>query len=70
MPTYHPKVMKGQVKSYEWQEISDLYCDLNNRFINMDNMELVKVLKKLIPEFKSNNSIYEALDKEIQEEVK
>ncbi len=69
MPTYHPKVMKGQVKSYEWQEISDLYCDLNTKYAGMNNMELVKVLKMLIPEFKSNNSIYESLDKEIQEEV-
>ena len=70
MPTHHPKVMRGQVKSYEWQEITDLYCGLHERYMTMDNMELVKVLKKLIPEFKSNNSVYESLDKEVQQELK
>ena len=28
-----------------------------------DNMETVKKMKEIVPEYKSNNSIYEELDK-------
>ena len=37
----------------------DAFCDLNSK---TTNVEIVRSLKDIVPEFKSNNSIYEKLD--------
>jgi len=36
-------------------------CTVNSQ---VDNLEIVSLLKKLVPEYRSNNSIYEKLDKD------
>ncbi|RZK50007.1 MAG: polysaccharide biosynthesis protein [Pedobacter sp.] len=62
MPTHHEKIMIGKVREYEFAEIEqDVYAMINAAKANKDR-EVVVGMKKLVREFKSKNSIFEALD--------
>ena len=64
LPTHHPKILKATLNtpSYSFMEIqaSDLERILNEG----DNNDLVAKIKDVIPEYKSNNSVFEKLDKQ------
>ena len=75
IPTYHKKVLIAKVRRYDYDLIHPAIKELlytANKFVYP--LEVVKRLKLMIPEFKSANSKYEALDKELEiadlEEVK
>lgn len=62
-PTFHEKIRIAQVREYDYTEVSreiDELVDIAKRF---DNMETVRKMKAIVPEYKSNNSVYEVLDK-------
>jgi FlaA1/EpsC-like NDP-sugar epimerase len=63
LPTHHPKILiaKVNVPSYAYMDIQmNLIQDV---LVVGDNNELVSKIKEVIPEYKSNNSIFEKLDK-------
>lgn len=63
VPTYHPKILiaKVNVPSYSYM---DIQMNLMQEVLEVgDNNELVSKIKEVIPEYKSNNSIFEKLDK-------
>ena len=63
LPTHHPKILiaKVNVPSYAYMDIQmNLIQDV---LVGGDNNELVSKIKEVIPEYKSNNSIFEKLDK-------
>jgi FlaA1/EpsC-like NDP-sugar epimerase len=64
IPTYHPKIMRAQVRRYPIEDIDRAYAELWDLMPTLDPMTLVRKMKKIVPEFKSNNSIYCQLDKE------
>jgi FlaA1/EpsC-like NDP-sugar epimerase len=71
LPTYHKKVMIAKVRTYDYDEVHPLIKDLlytANKYVYP--VEVVKLLKKMIPEFKSHNSKYEELDKEYEATLK
>ena len=75
IPTYHKKVLIAKVRRYDYDLIHPAIKELlytANKFVYP--LEVVKRLKLMIPEFKSANSKYEALDKDLEiadlEEVK
>ncbi len=62
-PTFHEKIRIAQVREYDYTEVSreiDELVDIAKKF---DNMETVRKMKAIVPEYKSNNSVYEVLDK-------
>lgn len=64
LPTYHEKIMIAQVPSINKSDIKnkiDSCCQANDE---LENIEIVSLLKDLVPEYKSNNSVYEKLDKD------
>ena len=63
IPTYHPKIMRAKVRRYPLDQIDKAYAELWNLMPTLDSMALVKKMKEIVPEFKSNNSIYCQLDK-------
>ena len=65
IPTYHPKIMRAQVRRYPITEIDKEYAELWNLMPTLDAMTLVRKMKQIVPEFKSNNSIYCQLDKPV-----
>ena len=62
MPTHHKQIMIAQVKEYNFDEIANTINELIALFDKQDNKLIVQKMKLLVPEFKSNNSVYEALD--------
>ena len=62
MPTYHPKIMRAQVRKYPIDEIDREYAELWEIMPTLDDRRLVAKMKHIVPEFKSNNSIYCELD--------
>ena len=64
IPTYHPKIMRAQVRRYSIDDINRAYAELWDLMPTLDPMTLVRKMKEIVPEFKSNNSIYCQLDKE------
>ena len=63
IPTYHPKIMRAQVRRYPLDAIDREYNELWNILEGMDDMQIVAKMKDIVPEFLSNNSVYCQLDK-------
>lgn len=63
IPTYHPKIMRAEVRRYELAAIDQAYAELWDIMPSLDDMKLVGKMKSIVPEFKSNNSVYCQLDK-------
>lgn len=62
LPTYHPKIMIAKVAQTDMNIISEYYQQFDRLIKSQNNLEIVKLMKKLIPEYKSQNSVYEVLD--------
>ena len=62
IPTYHPKIMRAQVRKYPLEAIDREYGELWTVLEGMDDMQIVAKMKAIVPEFLSNNSIYCKLD--------
>jgi FlaA1/EpsC-like NDP-sugar epimerase len=63
IPTHHNKILIGKVEPYAYEEINryiELFFDLVH---DKNELKMVALMKELIPEFKSNYSRYEILDK-------
>jgi FlaA1/EpsC-like NDP-sugar epimerase len=63
MPTHHEKIMIGQVREYVFEDIENQIAQLINSAKNDNDRQVVQHMKKLVPEFKSNNSVFEELDR-------
>lgn len=61
-PTYHEKIMIARTKKLDIQDIEskiENLCSINTK---MQNLEIVSMIKAIVPEYLSNNSAYEVLD--------
>ena len=61
-PTFHEKIRIAEVREYDYAEVCKDIDDLVAISKQFDNMATVKKMKEIVPEYKSNNSIYEKLD--------
>ena len=64
LPTENEKIYRAQVREYDYEDICTLMSPLIDLAIKVDKMGTVRMMKGIVPEFKSKNSVYEALDKE------
>ena len=62
LPTYHPKIFIAQVRRFPIENINREFDNLFQIVQTMDDMEIVRKMKSIVPEFVSNNSIYCELD--------
>ena len=62
VPTHHSQIMIARVKEYDFESVSENICSLISLFDQQDNKAIVSKMKEIVPEFKSNNSVYEELD--------
>lgn len=69
LPTVHPKIMIAKVREYDYFSILPTFDELYDSSLNEDNMAIVRRMKRLVPEFRSQHSVYETLDKE-REQIK
>ena len=61
-PTHHPKIKIASVREYEYQEAKHNEEELYQLSFGYDAMEVVKKMKQIVPEFKSQYSRYKVLD--------
>jgi len=63
VPTHHDKIMKAKVPVYEYNQINN-YLDLLDDLVRDKNeLKVVALMKDIVPEYKSNYSRFEILDK-------
>ena len=62
-PSFHDKIRIANVREYDYTEVSKQIDNLIEKSKLYDEMLTVKIMKEIVPEYKSNNSIYEKLDK-------
>lgn len=63
MPTHHPKILIGKVREYDFDVVKIEIDNLIKAFETQNNFEIVKLMKQLVPEFSSKNSVFEKIDK-------
>ncbi len=62
LPTHHEKIMIGKVREYVFAEIESQIYELLQHAKKNDDRQVVIVMKTLVREYKSKNSIFEGLD--------
>ena len=61
-PTIHPKIMIAAVSEYDYQSVVENEARLYEASFTFDDMAIVKIMKEIVPEYKSKQSKYEVLD--------
>lgn len=62
-PTFHEKIRIASVREYDYDAVNKDIEELVDISKHYDNMTTVKKMKEIVPEYKSNNSVYEELDR-------
>ena len=62
-PSFHEKIRIAQVREYDYQHVSKDIDELIKLSGQFDDLATVKKMKQIVPEYRSNNSIYEELDR-------
>ena len=62
LATHHPQILKAKIREENDSRINDI-SDLVAMFGDQNNIEIVTKMKSIVPEFISNNSTFEKLDK-------
>lgn len=60
--TDNEKIMHAVVRQYEANDVDDMIEKLRTELATCDPMKIVAQMKVIVPEFKSNNSIFSSLD--------
>ena len=68
LPTYHDKILIASVRSAQINQINKHFDELFSLAQQANaNMQMVAKMKELVPEFLSNNSVFEDLDQELEQ---
>lgn len=62
LPTPNEKIMVSKDPDMDYEDINRLVMALSEALRKKEKFEVVKILKNIVPEFKSNNSVYQMLD--------
>lgn len=63
LPTHNEKIMISKDPTMDFSDIEALVNTITRASIRRDKVDVVRILKIIVPEFRSNNSVYEVLDK-------
>ena len=64
IPTHHEKIKVAKVREYNFDEVKQQIDQLISDSYLYDDMATVAGMKKIVPEYVSNHSVYEKLDKQ------
>ena len=62
LPTHHSQILIGKVREYEYNDVRTIIEELIKSFETQNNEIIVQRMKDLVPEYISNNSIFQKLD--------
>ncbi len=63
IPTHHPRILIAKVREYDAGEVALQIDDLIRYAVSGHDKEVVQKMKAIVPEFISQNSVFEELDK-------
>ncbi|GCB35818.1 polysaccharide biosynthesis protein [Bacteroides faecalis] len=63
LPTSNKKIKIAKVRRYEYNDVLEAYADFENLARNVEIMNTVALMKRIVPEFISKNSRFDVLDK-------
>jgi len=61
-PSFHEKIRIACVREYEYEQVCEDIDELVEISKTYDDMRIVAKMKQIVPEYKSNNSVYTKLD--------
>ena len=67
VPTGHSRIRIAKVREYDYTEARTVADELETLSRAVDIPDMVRLMKRTVPEFKSKNSIYEQYDRELEE---
>lgn len=62
LDTHHPKIRKAKVRTCDVNLLKSKLMELGNELISGNEFSLVAKMKEMVPEYKSNNSVFSQLD--------
>ncbi len=65
-PTSHDKIMIANVREYEYDDMQGMYDQLFAYAKDNKDYLVVRVMKEMVPEYKSQNSVYQKIDSELK----
>ncbi len=63
LPTHHQKILKAKVREYEFPHVNSMIELLGDLISDANELKMVTLMKDLVPEYKSNYSKFEILDR-------
>ena len=70
LPTFNDKIKIAQVREYDYDGVCHWLDELSTISLQFDNMQTVRKMKEIVPEYKSQNSVYCSIDKDLAENTK
>jgi FlaA1/EpsC-like NDP-sugar epimerase len=61
--THHPKILIAEVQENDFEKVNLMILSINKSLTERNELEMVRKLKRLVPEFRSNASRFEILDR-------
>ncbi|MFZ9504827.1 MAG: UDP-N-acetylglucosamine 4,6-dehydratase family protein, partial [Cyclobacteriaceae bacterium] len=61
--THHPKILRAKVQEYDFRDIEMLIGLMSELINDRNELKLVALMKEIVPEFKSNYSRFQVLDR-------
>ncbi len=61
--THHPQILIAKVREYDFNLIQHHLSDMNQLLSLQDNDSIIQKMKKIVPEYISNNSVYQRFDR-------
>jgi FlaA1/EpsC-like NDP-sugar epimerase len=61
LPTHHPKILRAKIRDCTTDQLMKI-SELIELFEQQENEQMVRLMKEIVPEFKSQNSAFEKLD--------
>ena len=68
LPTHHSKIMIAKVRTYDYAEVCEHLSELHDNLVRDVEHDIVASMKRIVPEYKSQNSAFMAIDREISDD--
>jgi len=62
IPTHHPLILTAKVREFSLEDIKNDIDELTAMVPTRSNFDIIRKMKQMVPEYKSQNSVYEKLD--------
>ena len=63
LPSFHDKIRIAKVREYDYDKVDKMIIEMGEQCDKLSNLELVRMMKDMVPEYVSKNSVYEVLDR-------